>query len=72
MRNNGEQDMDVIEVSNLNRQGESQVLHLDLGRAPYVLYGVKYIGLVSLALFWHVIPKNLHHASHVGYGVKLY
>ena len=24
--------------------------HLDLGRAPYVLYGVKYIDLVSLAL----------------------
>ena len=23
--------------------------HLDLGRAPYVLYGVKYIDLVSLA-----------------------
>ena len=22
--------------------------HLDLGRAPYVLYGVKYIDLVSL------------------------
>ena len=22
--------------------------HLDLGRVPYVLYGVKYIGLVSL------------------------
>ena len=25
--------------------------HLDLGRAPYVLYGVKYIDLVSLAPF---------------------
>ena len=25
--------------------------HLDLIRAPYVLYGVKYIDLVSLALF---------------------
>ena len=25
--------------------------HLDLGRASYVLYGVKYIDLVSLVLF---------------------
>ena len=25
--------------------------YLDLGRAPYVLYGVKYIGLVTLVLF---------------------
>ena len=25
--------------------------HLDFGRAPYVLYGVKCIDLVSLALF---------------------
>ena len=26
----------------------ASVSHLDLGRAPYVLYGVKYIDLVSL------------------------
>ena len=28
--------------------GDGQFLHLDLDRAPYVLYGVKYIDLVSL------------------------
>ena len=30
----------------------SSVSHLDLGRAPYVLYGVKYIDLVSLVSLW--------------------
>jgi hypothetical protein len=30
--------------------------HLDLGRAPYVLYGVKYIDLVSRAPFSTVPP----------------
>ena len=29
---------------------EASDSHLDLSRAPYVLYGVKYIDLVSLAL----------------------
>ena len=43
-------------------------LHLDLGHAPYVLYGVKYIDLVSLHLLagrvteacdeWPVIPNR--------------
>ena len=32
------------------RHGGS-VKHLDLNHAPYVLYGVEYIDLVSLALF---------------------
>ena len=27
---------------------QSQIENLDLGRTPYVSYGVKYIGLVSL------------------------
>ena len=40
------------------RHGQSHILNLDLGRAPYVLYNVKYIGLVSLALCWHVILKK--------------
>ena len=31
--------------------GTASGSHLDLGRAPYVWYGVKYIDLVTLALF---------------------
>ena len=58
--------------------------HPDLGRAPYALYGVKYIDLVSPALFpGHGIkPENetwrpagacyldLMRASYVVYGIK--
>ena len=47
--------------------------HLDLGRASYVLYGVKYIGLVSVAQ--KMLPASDSHfdfgrASYVLYGVK--
>ena len=40
--------------------------HLDLGRALYVLYGVKYIGLVSLACSLHnvfAMARVLAHGS---------
>ena len=30
--------------------GQSQIENLDLSRTPYVSYGVKYIGLVSLGV----------------------
>ena len=33
--------------------------HLDLIRAPYILYGVKYIDLVSLAPFRWTAPEGL-------------
>ena len=40
------------EVATAKRMSESTThYNLDLGRAPYVLYGVKYIDLVSLAVF---------------------
>ena len=39
-----------------NMACQCQILNLDLSRASYVLYGVKYIGPVSLALIW---PVNL-------------
>ena len=35
----------------LSRTYTACVPHLDLSRAPYVLYGVKYIDLVSLGAF---------------------
>ena len=38
----------------LQRQNTASGSHLDLGRAPYVLYGVKYIDLVSLSRIRHV------------------
>ena len=45
--------------------------HLDLSRAPYVLYGVTYIDLVSLALFQaRDAHLDLIRASYVLYGVK--
>ena len=55
--------------------------HLDLDRVPYVLYGVKYIGLVSLAcpptdsartLCWSASGSHLDldRAPYVLYGVK--
>ena len=57
---------------NDGRQAQ-QFKHLDLSRAPYVLYGVKYIDLVSLTpdhgpsisiyLTWVVRP-------YVGYNIK--
>ena len=43
-----------IVVANKSEQGAMHaafVSHLDLSRAPYVLYGVKYIDLVSLGAF---------------------
>ena len=45
---------DVGSYSRFNRVGlfgGASGPHLDLDRAPYVLYGVKYIDLVSLAPF---------------------
>ena len=47
--------------------------HLDLGRAPYDLYGVKYIDLVSLSLKKHEASGShlgLGRAPYVLYGVK--
>ena len=47
--------------------------HLDLRRAPYVLYGVKYIDLVSLSLKKHVASDSrldLRRAPYVLYGVN--
>ena len=45
--------------------------HLDLSRAPYVLYGVKYIDLVSLASAQASDPHlDLSRAPYVLYGVK--
>ena len=38
-----------------NRGGDYSASHIDLCRAPYVLYGVKYIGLVSL---WRSCASN--------------
>ena len=40
------------------------VSHLDLSRAPYVLYGVKYIDLVSLGAFAPRYFLFSHHRSH--------
>ena len=37
-------------------------LKLDLGRAPYVLYGVKYIDLVSLAPRYFLFSRCQQHA----------
>ena len=37
--------------------------HLDLDRAPYVLYSVKYIDLVSLAPFPGRVPGGHHQAE---------
>ena len=37
--------------------------HLDLSRAPYVLYGVKYIDSVSLARFQDMIPLTLEYCA---------
>ena len=47
--NNGEQDYAaVIDFDDESSMVQASQSHLDLGRAPYVVYGVKYIGLVSL------------------------
>ena len=46
-------------LANGDRSAEASASHLDLGLAPYVLYGVKYIGLVSLSL------KHVASASHL-------
>ena len=52
----------------------SQIATLDLGRASYVSYGVKYIGLVSLtpahASQAHITNLDLGRAPYVSYGVK--
>ena len=51
-------------------------LNLDLGHAPYVLYGVEYIDLVSLAPFLRTARQasgshlDLSRAPYVLYGVK--
>ena len=39
--------------------------HLDLGRAPYVLYCVKYIDLVSLCALPRYSPSGMYHCHHV-------
>ena len=44
--------------------------HLDLSRAPYVLYGVKYIDLVSLGANASDPHLDLGRAPYVLYGVK--
>ena len=41
------------------------VPHLDLSRAPYVLYGVKYIDLVSLGAFAPSISYSLTSGAYV-------
>ena len=47
MRHNGEQVGNLYEF-----QSAASDSYLDLNHAPYVLYGVKYIDLVSLVLFF--------------------
>ena len=47
--------------------------HLDLGRAPYVLYGVKYIDLVSLAPFPGIVHHLVHHhVDHTASRTQIY
>ena len=46
--------MPVWDVGVMSRQASDS--HLDLMRAPYVLYGVNYIDLVSLWRRCHVSP----------------
>ena len=45
--NGGQALLTNTEVLAVNQDPASDP-HLDLGRAPYALYGVKYIGVVSL------------------------
>ena len=45
-------------------------LHLDLGRAPYVFYGVKYIDLVSLAPFPGTTSKKYPDISRINIVVR--
>ena len=41
--------------------------HLDLSRAPYVVYGVKYIDLVSLGAF---VPRYFLLPDHISFYMR--
>ena len=48
----------VADMPGLGHVGGASGAHIDFGRAPYLLYGVKYIGLVSLRC-----PFQAHRSS---------